>query len=403
LAEYADYVWLVRDPSAAAQLEQLAAEPTLGLAPQRALRQKVSAERARLLVEQAQLRRRALRKFGPLASHFFFTPQLLEQATDIEISQYKAERFARSETPQLIHDYCCGIGGDAAMLAAKAPTHAWDLSDIACLLAAANLATIGADARVSQADVADLTPQNDEAWHVDPDRRATGARSTTLEQHSPPPEVIDRWLQSCPNGAVKLAPASKAPERWAAEAEIEWISSDRECRQQVVWFGALAEAPGLRRAARVLPNAVGSLRSSSISGKPDIACAAAQAPLRFLYDPDPAVLAAKLFGELANSEGLATLGIGGSYLTGDTPVAHPLLQSFAVSESMPLRPAKVAQALAYRGVGRVEIKKRGVAVDPEKLRRELKLRGDNEATVILTRIGKREVALLCERLPTPKD
>jgi hypothetical protein len=49
-------------------------------------------------------------------------------------------------------------------------------------------------------------------------------------------------------------------------------------------------------------------------------------------------------------------------------------------------------------VGRVEIKKRGVAVDPDKLRRTLKLRGDNEATLILTRIGKRETAIVAERV-----
>jgi hypothetical protein len=116
-----------------------------------------------------------------------------------------------------------------------------------------------------------------------------------------------------------------------------------------------------------------------------------------LYDPDPAVLAAHLLGQLAVDEGLASLGAGAAYLTGDRAIEHPLLQTLVVEDCLPLRGAAVAQHLAARGVGRVEIKKRGVTIDPEKFRHELKLRGDREATVVLTRIGKRQVAIIAER------
>ena len=46
------------------------------------------------------------------------------------------------------------------------------------------------------------------------------------------------------------------------------------------------------------------------------------------------------------------------------------------------------------------LQKRGVTVDPEKFRRDLKLRGDDAATLILTRIGKRQVAIVARRLVT---
>jgi hypothetical protein len=353
-----------------------------------------------LLVEQVDLRRRAEKKFGALAGRFFFTLQLLEQATDIVVSGYKAGRFMRIGDCSLVHDFCCGLGGDAALLSTRGPTIAWDKSDIACLLASVNLEVVGDQGRVQQADVSGLMPEPHEAWHVDPDRRVGGTRSTTLERHSPPPEVIDRWLNSSPNGAVKLAPASSPPEAWENEAELEWITNGRECRQQVVWFGSLATSTGIRRATRLISAGLGGSVAGSFIGQPNVNCVAAQTPRRFLYDPDPAVLAAKLLGELANNLAIATLGIGGAYLTGDTQIAHPLLQSFALIEAMPLRAANVAQALAHRGIGRVEIKKRGVTTDPETFRRQLKLRGDNQATVILTRIAKREVALICERLPS---
>ncbi|MGH3750620.1 MAG: THUMP-like domain-containing protein, partial [Micromonosporaceae bacterium] len=59
---------------------------------------------------------------------------------------------------------------------------------------------------------------------------------------------------------------------------------------------------------------------------------------------------------------------------------------------------RLRSALRARGVGRVTIKKRGSALEPEKLRRDLKLRGDAEATVVLTRIAGRPYALLVDPL-----
>jgi hypothetical protein len=47
-------------------------------------------------------------------------------------------------------------------------------------------------------------------------------------------------------------------------------------------------------------------------------------------------------------------------------------------------------------VGRVTVKKRGSAVEPEQLRRALKLTGAGAATVVLTRVAGAPTALLVE-------
>ena len=46
------------------------------------------------------------------------------------------------------------------------------------------------------------------------------------------------------------------------------------------------------------------------------------------------------------------------------------------------------------GFGAVTIKKRGTAVEPETLRKQLKLRGTGEATVVLTRVAGAQVAMV---------
>ena len=110
-------------------------------------------------------------------------------------------------------------------------------------------------------------------------------------------------------------------------------------------------------------------------------------------------MAAGLLGALADKHKLFSLGVGGAYLTGNEAISDPLAAGFAVLDWLPLRSAELAKYLDKRGIGRLEIKKRGVSTEPESLRRQLKLRGDNFATILLTKIGRRELAIVAERLP----
>ena len=67
-------------------------------------------------------------------------------------------------------------------------------------------------------------------------------------------------------------------------------------------------------------------------------------------------------------------------------------------ERLPADETTAAAALAARGIGTLEIKKRGVDVDPAQLRTRLKLKGAASATLVLTREAGRHVALLVERI-----
>jgi hypothetical protein len=234
---------------------------------------------------------------------------------------------------------------------------------------------------------------------MDPDRRSTGTRASQVARYSPGPELIDGWLQSHADGAVKLAPAAAPPSGWLERAELEWVTSHGECRQQVAWFGRAAKAPGKHRATAVLAGAddAEDPQFATLVGTPNVPCAVADEPARYLFDPNAAVLAAGLLGELATKYGLSTLGRGGAYLTGDETVADALVAPLAVHACLPLREELVNKHLAAHGVGRVEIKKRGVAVDPNKFWRQLRLRGNNDAVLVLTRIGRREVAIVAQR------
>ena len=47
-------------------------------------------------------------------------------------------------------------------------------------------------------------------------------------------------------------------------------------------------------------------------------------------------------------------------------------------------------------MGHLEIRKRGVAVDPDRLRNDLKLTGTEPATLVLTRVADKPTAFLCQ-------
>jgi hypothetical protein len=404
----ADYRWLV-SPEAEPYLASAAAEPDLFARAAR-LRADLTADRARLVAEQVGLRARGVKKFAD-AGRLFFTSVGLEQATDGWTAAYKAQRCRAGGR---VIDFCCGIGGDLMALAARGPAHGVDRDPVAALFAEANCRALTQNASqpggaerpavtVGVGEVAAMALAADDLWHIDPDRRPAGRRTTHVELHDPPADVIDGLLAIAPAGAVKLAPAADISDSWRERAELEWISSARECRQLVAWFGPLAEHAGRHRATLVPRGGLSDTQAapSSIVGLPDVECPVAPAVGRYVFDPDPAVVAARLVGAVAHEHALAPLVAGGAYLTADRAIAHPLLTTFAVSEVMPWDVRRLKRFLRERQIGRLEVKQRGTRHDPAAVQRELKVPGDEAATLVLFRRGKSIVAILAERVARP--
>ena len=66
---------------------------------------------------------------------------------------------------------------------------------------------------------------------------------------------------------------------------------------------------------------------------------------------------------------------------------------------LPFGLKRLRALLRERHVGRLTVKKRGSALDPEALRRQLRLTGDEEATVVLTRAAGEPVVLVVRPAP----
>jgi hypothetical protein len=377
------------------------------------LRGSLSPERARLVMQQVELRQRARDKFSA-AERMFFTPTGLEQSTDEIVATYKAARFAGRTS---VYDLCSGIGGDLVALAAVAEitggtATGFDRDPIAAEFAAANARVFGcANVSIRADDVTSLDLAACDAWHLDPDRRPQGRRTTRVELHEPSAEAIDEMLARNPRAAIKLAPAATWPEAWNERAEWEWISRGRQCRQLVAWFGGLATHAGQHRATILSGNILSGIpgqgsgsaahrlqfTAHTFVGPPGDEVPVASAVGRFIYEPDAAVLAAKLSGALAAAHNLSTVAAGIAYWTGDTPIDDPLLACFEVETVLPFDIKKLKALLRERHAGPLEIKVRGLDQNPAELRKRLDPQGTLPYTILLTRIDKRVTAIVGKR------
>jgi hypothetical protein len=263
------------------------------LALQQRLRSDFPDDVVRGALSLVELRARGAAKFSR-AAQMWFNRVGLEQSTSEPVARHKAQRFHGP-----VWDYCCGIGGDAAMLADHCDVIAVDRDPAACLYTHWNAEAYDVAGRVTAicADVESLNERRG-LLHIDPDRRTPGRteassptgdpalsapervrggqrRSLRLEAGSPGLDFLSRLIGEFQGGAIKASPASNFGGKFP-EAEIELSSLEGECKEATIWFGELA-VPGVWRAtalpsgetiagdplAAVVPIAVGAIHFRS--------------------------------------------------------------------------------------------------------------------------------------------
>ena len=353
-----------------------------------------SPELVSAVVGQARLRHRAVAKFGDLAARMLFTRAGLEQATRLSVATHHAERM-RAAGLGRVADLGCGIGGDALAFAGLGiDVTAVDADDVTAALAAYNLAPFRPGTTVTQglAQDADLSAV-DAVW-LDPARRTAGhseTRRVSASDYSPPLDWAVGLGSRLPTG-IKLGPAHDR-DTLPADAEAQWVSDGGSTVELVLWFGALAR-PGVTRAALVLRDGT----AHELTAPADTADEPDRPLGTFVHEPDGSVIRARLVGDVARALAAGPVAPGIAYLTGDAAVTSPFVQSFRVRETLPADPKALAKALRARGIGTLEIKKRGVDVDPAALRKRLGLKGDQSATLLITRVGGKRIAILADRV-----
>ena len=349
------------------------------------------------VLSQAKLRNRAKAKFNAFAANMLLTEDGLEQASRLQVAALHAGRFKNAGLEH-IADLGCGIGAESlAMAAIGLKVTAVDLDEVTAACATYNLAAFE-NAEVIQGDVTKIDLSEFDGFFFDPARRELGtgrgatSRKFDPDQFSPNYDWVLGQAQLKPTG-IKLGPGHPH-ELIPANCEAQWVSVNGDLVELGLWFGVLARE-GVKRSALLIKDGEAvEIKSEKFESSQ----ASVRALGKYIYEPDNSVVRSHLIAELAEELGLGLIAPEIAYLTGDEPISSPWLRGFEVIEEHPFDRKKLKARLRELGIGVLEIKKRGSDVVPEVLRKELQLKGERAATLIVTRVGDSHRALLTEAI-----
>ena len=365
-----------------ARLDADTVMPATALRAGTALRAEYPAELVATALTQHELRIQARAKFSR-AGEMFFTRAGLEQASSEVVARHRARRYAHAGP---VADLCCGIGGDLIALAQDHPVLAVDIDPLHLRMAQANAGAYGAagNVRAVCADVRDIGfPGVVDAVFIDPARRSGGRRMRAGESEPPLSWCVALAGRGGSVG-IKAAPGlphDAVPAGW----ELEFIAVGRDLKEAVAWSPAMATAA---RRATILPGG----HTLVPTPGPRVPV---RAPGEFLCDPSPAVTRAGLVEELARELGAWKIDERIAFLSSGAPLRTPFGRGLRVIDSGPWNQKQLPAKLRELDIGVVDIRRRGLAGDVDRLLRGLRLTGSRRATVVMTRVGNRPWGLIC--------
>ena len=331
------------------------------------------------------LRRRAATKLAELSgtADWLFTDEALQQASAASVALHRARRLAGGLPDGVVHDVTCSIGTELAALRDLAVRVVGsDVDPVRLAMAQHNL---GGNADLCRADA--LRPvTRDTTIVVDPGRRSAGRRRFDPRDYQP---ALDHLLSVYRDRrlVVKCAPGIDFDQirRLGFDGEIEVTSDRGSVREACLWSAALAE-PGVRRRASILD------RHEQITDADPDDCPVRPAG-RWILDPDGAVVRAGLVRHYAARYKLWQLDPHIAYLSGDQLPTG--VRGFEVVQQLPFNERRLRQALTAADCGSLEVLVRGADVDPDALRRRLRLSGRESLTVVIARLGAGATAFVC--------
>lgn len=363
------------------------------------------------ILTQSRLRTKAREKFGEFADGMLFTPDGLEQATRLPVAARHAQRFVAAGISK-VADLTSGIGADAMAFAGVGlDVLATDIDEATAALATVNLRFFpNAEVRLDDGLATDLAAEGIGGVWADPARRKGGARIFDPRAYEPSLDAVWALRSQVPAMGIKIGPGIPHA-GLPSDAETQWVSLDGHVLEASLWFGPVAPS-GPGRSSLVLSTlpdgGLASRELAPVASDDDVEVGALGT---YLFEPDGAVIRAGRVATVARELGGRLVDATIAYVTTDMlppgwaeprPAGEAALATgYRVLDVMPFHLKRLRTYLRERGVGRLTIKKRGTAVVPEQLRKQLDLRGPHEGHIVLTRIAGAQHIIVVEPLLRP--
>lgn len=359
--------------------------------------QGVSADLAAAAITQSKFRQKATTKFGPFADQLFFTGPGLEQATRLSVGALHARRYLDAGCTEVI-DLTCGIGADSLSFAALGlNVTAYELDALTARIATLNLQPFPEAEVICGDGLSHNFSQVSKTTgiYADPARRTqSGNRIFNPKNYQPALDEVWNLHQNTPNVGIKIGPGINA-EELPENCEKQWVSVNGQVVEAGLWFADLAPNGPTNSALILSETAAGiGIENWQSTERVDAECITTPAEVgSYIYEPDGAIIRAHLINQVAASVSGRLIDPTIAYFTSNQELENTRAASgYQILEIFPFSIKTLKSYLRNQKVGILNIKKRGNAIVPEQLRKQLQLKGHQSATIIVTRLlGKATV------------
>ncbi len=313
----------------------------------------------------------------------------LEQSTSKNTSSYKANKCSGFKR---IADFCCGLGGDSLFLPPEIHVTGVDLSPERIAMFSHNMRALHPKFEAKQADVMQIDLDVDVVF-LDPSRRSTenSSRNWNPEDLSPSIPELHTLVERYPTMMIKMSPATPT-DLFTFDCSFEFLGEGDECRELLILTGDLNN--------NNTTTAVNVLTGEAISCDTLEKQKAPHSPqlCTYLYEPYKQVIRSGLIGTLAEQYSLSLIDPMIAYLTSDFLVSHPMLKSYLVLDTCPIGPKNVKKMLKKHDIGHLDIKKRGIRVDPAQEIKKLKAKGSKSGILFYTLQNDIPIIILAQKV-----
>jgi hypothetical protein len=358
----------------------------------------------RAMAEQIACRKKAAVKLPSLARFpLLYTRLALEQASGERAAKWKASLMQGRRAIDLTG----GLGIDTLFLARRFDeVVSCERDEPLARLAEANRCVMGVtnvETRIGDSEelLARYADDSFDWLFVDPARREHGGRSAGLQQSSP--DVVrlhDLMLRKAAKVCIKASPAleiSGLETLIPALSEVIVLSVDGECKEVLLLLDREREAGRKPEVHAVCLGNVPFEIASDADG--DAGKIIAETPGAWLYEPDAAIIKARLTSELARQLHLEFLNHSVDYLTSAHRVEPFPGRSFRIEEYRPFRPKSFRKELAELGITNAAIQRRDFPLSVEELRKRYRIGESSERFLFFTKDASGGLVWLSCRKP----
>jgi len=340
---------------------------------------------ARAVAEQIYCRKKAAKKLPEISSsNFLFKPVSLEQCSGEAAAKYKASLLSGST----LFDMTGGLGIDDIYFSQKFDLVIYCEQDLVISsimefnINQLNISNIKIFCNNSVELLKNYPDMSLEWIYLDPARRDEKKRSIDLEFCSPNIfEIKNLLFTKTKNICIKISPGfdiTEAVNRFKELKKIIVVSVNKECKEILLFLeknyckSPIVQATVLNlNKKNFFIEKTFSLATSNKNISEDVQ--------QYIFEPDPAIIKAKLTASIADKFNLKFINETADYLTGKSGIENFPGRFFYVEHCSPFKPDKLKKYLKENSIKKANFAKRHFPLSVEELRKKIKVKeGGND-------------------------